>query len=156
MLARRLAALLPAMSLAEALEITCIPRVAGLTGGRTAVITPRPFRAPHHTISVVGVIGGGQLPLPGEGSLAYYGNLFWMSCRSSDAMYDRSCASRSRRVSCRDHLATVPAFGALATSAGLVVTPPGVHEIQPYPTNRRSATACSGDNIPVDTPAQPS
>jgi magnesium chelatase family protein len=76
MLARRLATILPAMSLAEALETTRIHRVAGLTGGRTAVVTMRPFRAPHHTISDVGLIGGGHLPLPGEVSLAHHGILF--------------------------------------------------------------------------------
>jgi magnesium chelatase family protein len=54
------------MSLAEALETTRIPRVAGLTGGHTAVVTTRPFRAPHHTISAVGLIGGGQLPCRGR------------------------------------------------------------------------------------------
>jgi magnesium chelatase family protein len=53
-----------------------IHRVAGLTGARTAVVTTRPFRAPHHTITDVGLIGGGQVPLPGEVSLAHYGVLF--------------------------------------------------------------------------------
>jgi magnesium chelatase family protein len=75
MLARRLATILPAMSLAEALETTRIHRVAGLTSGRTAFVTTRPFRAPHHTISDVGLIGGGQLPMPGEVSLAHHGVL---------------------------------------------------------------------------------
>jgi magnesium chelatase family protein len=59
MLARRLTTILPAMSLAEALETTRIHSVAGLTGARTAVVTTRPFRPPHHTISDVGLIGGG-------------------------------------------------------------------------------------------------
>jgi magnesium chelatase family protein len=63
------------MSLVEALETTRIQRVAGL-GERTAFVTTRPFRAPHHTISDVGVIGGGQLPMPGEVSLAHHGILF--------------------------------------------------------------------------------
>jgi magnesium chelatase family protein len=76
MLARRLATLLPTMRLAAALETTRIPRVAGLTGGRTAVVTTRPFRAPHHTIAAVGVIGGGQRPLLGEVSLAQHGITF--------------------------------------------------------------------------------
>ncbi len=76
MLARRLATILPAMSLAEALETTRIHSVAGLTSGRTAFVTARPFRAPHHTISDVGLIGGGQLPMPGEVSLAHHGILF--------------------------------------------------------------------------------
>jgi predicted ATPase with chaperone activity len=76
MLARRLATLLPAMRLAAALETTRIHNVAGLTSGRTAVVPTRPFRAPHHTIADVGVIGGGQRPLPGEVSLAHHGLLF--------------------------------------------------------------------------------
>jgi magnesium chelatase family protein len=76
MLARRLTTILPAMSLAEALETTCIHRVAGLMGERTAVVTTRPCRAPHHTISDVGLIGGGHLPMPGEVSLAHHGMLF--------------------------------------------------------------------------------
>jgi magnesium chelatase family protein len=75
MLARRLATILPAMSLAEALDTTRIHRVAGLTGDRTALVTTRPFRAPHHTISDVGLIGGGQVPMPGEVSLAHHGVL---------------------------------------------------------------------------------
>jgi magnesium chelatase family protein len=76
MLARRLTTILPAMTLAEAIETTRIHRVAGLTGARTAVVTSRPCRAPHHTISDVGLIGGGQLPMPGEVSLAHHGILF--------------------------------------------------------------------------------
>jgi magnesium chelatase family protein len=76
MQARRLTTMLPAMSLAEALETTRIHSVAGLTGARTAVVTTRPFRAPHHTISDVGLIGGGQVPRPGEVSRAHHGVLF--------------------------------------------------------------------------------
>ena len=67
MLARRLTTLLPAMRLAEALETTCIHRVAGLTGARTTLVTTRPCRAPHQTISAVGLIGGGHLPQAGRG-----------------------------------------------------------------------------------------
>jgi Magnesium chelatase, subunit ChlI len=58
MLARRLTTILPAMTLAEALETTRIHSVAGLTGDRTALVTTRPFRAPHPTISDAGLIGG--------------------------------------------------------------------------------------------------
>jgi magnesium chelatase family protein len=76
MLARRLTPMLPAMRLAEALETTHIPSVAGRTGTRTAVVATRPFRAPHHTISDVGLIGGGQVPMPGEVSLVHHGILF--------------------------------------------------------------------------------
>jgi hypothetical protein len=76
MLARRLTTILPEMTLPEAIETTRIHSVAGLTGDRTAFVTTRPFRAPHHTISDVGLIGGGQVPLPGEVSLAHNGILF--------------------------------------------------------------------------------
>jgi magnesium chelatase family protein len=58
MLARRLTTILPAMTLGEALETTRIHSVAGRTGARTAVVTTRPCRAPHHTISDAGLIGG--------------------------------------------------------------------------------------------------
>jgi magnesium chelatase family protein len=75
MLARRLTTILPDMTLAEAIETTRLHRVAGLTGDRTAFVTTRPFRAPHHTISDVGLIGGGQVPQPGEVSLAHHGVL---------------------------------------------------------------------------------
>jgi magnesium chelatase family protein len=80
MLARRLTTILPDMVLAEAIETTRIHSVAGLTGRRTAVVTTRPFRALHQTISDVGLIGGGQVPLPGEVSLAHHGVL-WLDAR---------------------------------------------------------------------------
>ena len=84
MLARRLTTLRPAMTLAGAIETTRIHSVAGLTGDRTALVTTRPFRAPHQTISDAGLIGGGHVPLPGEVSLAHNGVLFldeWPECR---------------------------------------------------------------------------
>jgi hypothetical protein len=62
--------ILPAMTLAEPLETTRIHRVAGLTGERTALVTTRPFRAPQHTISDVGRVGGGHVPMPGDVSMA--------------------------------------------------------------------------------------
>ena len=68
--------ILPAMPLAEAIETTRIHSVAGLTGRRTAVVTTRSCRAPHQTLSDVGLIGGGQVPRPGEVSLAHHGVLF--------------------------------------------------------------------------------
>jgi hypothetical protein len=64
------------MTLPEALDTTRIHRVAGRTGDRTAVVTTRPCRAPPHTISDVGRIGGGQVPMPGEVSRAHHGVLF--------------------------------------------------------------------------------
>ena len=68
-----LTVILPAMTLAEALETTRIDSIAGRTGDRTAVVSTRPFRAPHHPISDVGRMGGGQVLLPGGVSLVYHG-----------------------------------------------------------------------------------
>jgi magnesium chelatase family protein len=65
------------MTLAEALATTRLHRVAGRTGDRTAVVTTRPCRAPHHTIADAGRIGGGQVPRPGDVSRAHHGVLFW-------------------------------------------------------------------------------
>ena len=64
------------MTLAEAIETTRIHRVAGLTGDRTTLVTTRPFRAPHHTISDVGLIGAGHVPRPSELSLGHHGMIF--------------------------------------------------------------------------------
>jgi magnesium chelatase family protein len=72
MLAHRLTTILPAMTLPEALETTRIHRVAGRTGARTALVTTRPCRAPHHTLADVGLIGGGQVPRPGDVSRAHH------------------------------------------------------------------------------------
>jgi hypothetical protein len=74
--ARRLTPMLPATALAEAVETTRIHRIAGLTGGRTGLVTTRPCRAPHQTLSEAGLIGGGHMPLSGEGPLAHNGLLF--------------------------------------------------------------------------------
>jgi magnesium chelatase family protein len=76
MLAKRLPGILPEMSFAESLETTKIYSVLGLVGEQRALVTDRPFRAPHHTISDAGLIGGGPVPRPGEVSLAHNGVLF--------------------------------------------------------------------------------
>lgn len=76
MMAKRLPSILPPLTLAESLETTRIHSVAGKLGSRTALIARRPFRSPHHSISSVALIGGGQNPQPGEISLAHNGVLF--------------------------------------------------------------------------------
>lgn len=76
MLAKRLPSILPPMSLHEALETTKIHSVAGKLGGDAHLISQRPFRQPHHTISDVALVGGGGIPQPGEISLANNGVLF--------------------------------------------------------------------------------
>lgn len=76
MLARRFPTILPALNLYESLETTKIHSVAGLLPQNAALVTTRPFRAPHHTISDVALVGGGSNPHPGEISLAHNGVLF--------------------------------------------------------------------------------
>jgi len=76
MLARRLPSILPSMTLEEALETTKVHSVAGTLSAGQSLCTTRPFRAPHHTISDAGLIGGGTSPRPGEVSLAHGGVLF--------------------------------------------------------------------------------
>ena len=76
MLAKRLPSILPPLSLAESLETTKIHSVAGKLGTRASLIARRPFRSPHHSISAVALVGGGQSPQPGEISLAHNGVLF--------------------------------------------------------------------------------
>jgi magnesium chelatase family protein len=76
MMARRVAGILPPLVFDEALEVTSIHSVAGLLAAGHGLITRRPFRAPHHTISDVALVGGGQNPRPGEISLAHHGVLF--------------------------------------------------------------------------------
>lgn len=76
MMAKRLPSILPPLSLSEALETTKIHSVAGKLKGGSKLMTRRPFRSPHHTISPVALVGGGSNPVPGEISLAHNGILF--------------------------------------------------------------------------------
>ena len=76
MLARRIPSILPPLTVEEALEVSRIHSVAGESKGGGRFVTRRPFRAPHHTVSSIGLLGGGTHPMPGEVSLAHRGVLF--------------------------------------------------------------------------------
>ena len=75
-MARRIPTILPSLTFEEALEITKIHSIAGNLPENVPLITSRPFRSPHHTISSVSLVGGGRIPKPGEMSLSHYGVLF--------------------------------------------------------------------------------
>jgi magnesium chelatase family protein len=76
MLSKRIATIIPPMSLEEAIESTKIHSISGMLNGEQAFVATRPFRSPHHTISDVGLLGGSAIPAPGEVSLAHHGVLF--------------------------------------------------------------------------------
>ena len=76
MIARRVPSIMPPLSVAEAIDVTRIYSVAGMLPPDVSLVVRRPFRAPHHTISVAGLVGGGASPRPGEVSLAHLGVLF--------------------------------------------------------------------------------
>lgn len=76
MLAKRLPSILPDMTVAESVETTKIHSIAGLINAKESLVTARPFRSPHHTVSNIALIGGGSIPRPGEVSLSHNGVLF--------------------------------------------------------------------------------
>ncbi len=76
LLARTLPTILPDLSCDEALEVTKVHSVSGLLSPGQSLVATRPFRAPHHTVSSAGLVGGGSMPRPGEASLAHLGVLF--------------------------------------------------------------------------------
>jgi magnesium chelatase family protein len=76
LLARILPSILPDLSCDEALEVTKVHSVSGLLSPGQSLVATRPFRAPHHTVSSAGLVGGGSMPRPGEASLAHLGVLF--------------------------------------------------------------------------------
>ena len=76
MIARRVPSILPPLTVEEALEVSRIHSVAGFAKGAEGFVTRRPFRSPHHTVSAIGLLGGGTHPMPGEVSLAHRGVLF--------------------------------------------------------------------------------
>ena len=76
MMARRAAGILPSLTFEESLEVTAIHSVAGLLMAGSGLVRARPFRAPHHTVSDVALVGGSSIPRPGEISLAHHGVLF--------------------------------------------------------------------------------
>ncbi len=76
MLSKRIATIIPQMTMEEAIETTKIHSIAGLLGGERSFVATRPFRSPHHTISDVGLLGGSAIPAPGEVSIAHNGVLF--------------------------------------------------------------------------------
>lgn len=76
MMVRRIPTILPDLTFEEALEVTKIHSIAGILSKDIPILTTRPYRAPHHTVSASSLVGGGRIPKPGEISLAHYGVLF--------------------------------------------------------------------------------
>jgi len=102
MLAKRLPYILPEMTIEESIETTNIYSISGLLNPKKPLITQRPFRAPHHTISGVGLVGGGSIPHPGEISLAHNGLLFLDEL----AEFDRHTLDIMRQP-LEDHVVTI-------------------------------------------------
>ncbi len=102
MLAKRLPSILPEMTMDEAIETTNVYSISGMLDPRSPLVLQRPFRAPHHTISGVGMVGGGSIPHPGEISLAHNGLLFLDEL----AEFDRRTLDIMRQP-LEDHIVTI-------------------------------------------------
>jgi hypothetical protein len=113
------------MTLAEAIETTRLRNVAGLTGDRMAFVTTRRIRAPHHTIPDAGPIGGGQVPMSGEMSLAHNGVLFVDELPEFRRHFWKPGVSPSRTAAHEYNLGGVIDLAALVTLAGWMMTAPG-------------------------------
>ena len=98
MMARRLCTILPGLSIEESLETTMVYSACGQLEAGTSLMAVRPFRAPHHTVSTAGLVGGGTNPRPGEISLAHHGILFLDELPEFNRSAWRRCASPSRRA----------------------------------------------------------
>ena len=96
MLARRMPTILSPLTYAEAIETTKIHSIAGLLSAEKYLVTEKPFRVPHHTISDAGLIGGGSFPRPGEIILPITGSSFSTSSPSSSGIPSKLCASPSK------------------------------------------------------------
>lgn len=118
MLARRLPTILPDLTLDESLEATKIHSIAGLLSPDRPLLVERPFRAPHHTISDAGMIGGGPVPRPGEVSLAHHGVLFMDELPE----FHRNVLEGLRQPLEDRTVTIVRASGALTFPAGFVFT----------------------------------
>jgi hypothetical protein len=157
MLARRLTTILPTMTIPEALETTRIHRVAGLTGARTAMVTTRPFRAPHHTISDVGLTGGGTSPCRVRCRLGTRAGWSGMHGRHAGGPCLKCCAGRSWRGSHEYDLAHMAALVARAAIPRRVLTTitngrSEGHEAYQSPQSTKGADPMQ--NVP--TPPRPS
>jgi magnesium chelatase family protein len=117
MLAQRIPTLMPELSLEEALETTLVYSVMGRVPPESPLLSLRPFRAPHHTISDVGLIGGGTVPRPGELSLAHHGVLFL------DEMpeFSRDCIEALRQPLEAGSVTVTRAYGAMTFPAKVML-----------------------------------
>ena len=143
MLARRMPGILPALAKSEALEVMAIHSISGLLSAARALVPTRPFRAPHHTVSEVGLVGGGDTPRPGEVSLAHNGVLFL-----DELAEFRRGALEALRQPLEDGIVTISRAQAKAT---FPARPLVVGAMNPCPCGYRgdgtSRCACTGERV---------